>query len=52
MINFIKNLLGASNNNNDVLNNQNYDDEIYWSEIEEQWADFEILDKDLDDLTW
>ena len=33
-------------------NNQNYDDEIYWSEMEEQWADFEILDKDLDDLTW
>ena len=52
MINFIKNLLGASNNNNNVLNNQNYDDKIYWSEIEEQWADFEILDKDLDDLTW
>ena len=50
MINFIKNLLGASNN--DVLDNQNYDDEIYWSEIEEQWADFEILNKDLDDLAW
>ena len=52
MINFIKNLLGASNNNNDVLSNQNYDDELYWEEIEEQWADFEVLDKDLDDLPW
>ena len=52
MINFIKTFLGMSNNNEPVLGNQNYDDEIYWSEIEKQWADFEVLDKNLDDLPW
>ena len=52
MMNFIKTFLGINNNNQPVLDNQNYDDEINWDEIEEQWADFEILDKDLDDLTW
>ena len=52
MMDFIINLLKVKNNDNSFLNNQNYDDELYWEEIEEQWADFEVLDKDLDDLPW
>ena len=61
MINFIKNLLCASNNDADILNNQNYDDEIYWSEIEEKWADYDEYcqthtayrdDENSDDLPW
>ena len=52
MMNFIKTFLGISNNNQPVLDNQNYDDEMHWLDLEEQWADFEILDKDLDDLPW
>ena len=44
--------LGMSNNNQPVLDNQNYDDEIYWEEMEEQWADFEIDHKIDNDLPW
>ena len=52
MMDFIINLLKAKNNDNSFLDNQNYDDELYWEEIEEQWADFEIDHKIDNDLPW